>query len=240
MKPANFVISLIGAASLLSSCAEEYRIAGKSTVPVLDGKTLYLRTSAHSEVASRTFDSCQVVHGRFTFYGDVDTICMASIYMGSESIMPVVLENGEVSIFVDNAGQRVTGSPLNEKLYKYLNSQKRLYNEWSNLQVAYINMAREGKKPEDILKKLGPKFKKNAEKSETLETQFIIENAGNVLGPSYFAYICEQFPSPIITEQISRILEAAPESFLQSPFVSNYVRAARRNPMSVPCKVGEQ
>jgi len=237
MKPKVAASLFLGTGLLLSSCAGEYRIAGKSTVPVLDGKVLYLRTSTGNEVSAVAFDSCQVVHGRFTFYGDVDTVCMARIYMGSESIMPVVLENGELFISVDNAGQRVTGGPLNDRLYKYLNQQKCLYNEWSELQTTYIKMVREGKAPEDILEKLGPRFKKNAEKSEKLETKFIIENAGNILGPNYFAYLCEQYPSPILTEQINEILHAVPAGFLLLPFVRNYIREAQKNPLSQPCKI---
>lgn len=227
---------LLGTGLLLTSCASEYKIAGKSTVPVLDGKVLYLHTSTGNEVSSVAFDSCQVVHGRFAFYGDVDTVCMARIYMGQESIMPVVLENGDLFISVDNAGQRVTGGPLNDRLYKYLNQQKFLYNEWSELQSSYIKMVRAGKRPEDILDKLGPRFKKNAEKSEKLETKFIVDNADNVLGSSYFAYLCGQYPSPILTEQINNILEAVPASFLQIPLVRHYVQEAQKNPMSKPCK----
>lgn len=229
------ILTLLTALSL-ASCAEEYKIAGKSTLPALDGKVLHLRATNGGAV-SIDIDSCQVVHGRFSFYGDVDTVCMAQIYMGTQNMqVPIVLETGDLFISMDNLGQRVTGSPLNDRLYRYINQQKRLYNEWEDLQAQYIQQIRKGKKPESVQKKMAPKFRRNAEESEHLETRFIIDNSDNVLGPGYFMMLCEQYPFPVLTEQIVEILRAATPRFRNHPFVSTYVRQAQFNPMSVPLK----
>ena len=180
-------------------------------------------------------DSCQVVHGRFSFYGDVDTVCIAQIYLGTQNMqVPVVLETGDLFISMDNFGQRVTGGPLNDRLYRYLDQQKRLYNEWEELQTQYIHLARSGKTYDEISRKLAPKFKKNAEKSERLETRFIIDNCDNVLGPGYFQLLCEQYPLPIITEQIAEILQEASPQFRAHPYVRMYVHQALLNPLSMP------
>lgn len=226
---------LLVIALLLASCAEEYKIAGRSTMPLLNGKVLTLRTMSGGQ-QNVTLDSCRVVHGKFSFYGDVDTICMAQIYLEGETIMPLVLETGDLHVSLDNLGQRVTGGSLNNRLYKYIHQQRRLYNEWNNLQAQYIQLMMEGTAPEIIQRKLDDKFQKNAEKMEKLETKFIIDNANNVLGPSCFIMLCEQYSFPVITDQINTILSAAPASFLQNPFVSNYIRQARFNPQSKPCK----
>ncbi|MBR1594337.1 MAG: DUF4369 domain-containing protein [Alloprevotella sp.] len=227
------ILTLILALSL-ASCAEEYKIAGKSTLPALDGKVLHLRaTSGESVVVD--IDSCRVVHGRFSFYGDVDTVCMAQIYMGTQNMqVPIVLETGDLFISMDNVGQRVTGSPLNDRLYRYINQQKRLYNEWEDLQTQFIKQVRKGKSPDTVQKKMAPKFRRNAEESEKLETRFIIDNSDNVLGPGYFMMLCEQYPLPVLTEQIVEILREASPRFRSHPFVVSYVRQAQMNPMSVP------
>ena len=219
---------------LLTSCAEAYTIAGKSTIPVLDGKVLHLRATQGESVVV-DIDSCQVVHGRFSFYGDVDTVCIAQIYLGTQNMqVPIVLETGDLFISMDNFGQRVTGGPLNDRLYRYLDQQKRLYNEWEELQTQYIHLARSGKTYDEISRKLAPKFKKNAEKSERLETRFIIDNCDNVLGPGYFQLLCEQYPLPIITEQIAEILQEASPQFRAHPYVRMYVHQALLNPLSMP------
>ena len=237
MKHFSFCLFL-SAAALLASCAEEYKIAGRSTVPTLDGKVLTLQAAelGNNNGVMVALDSCQVVHGRFSFYGDVDTVCMAQVFVGTQAVMPIVLENGDLFITVDNIGQRVSGGPMNEKLYKYINQQKRLYNEWNDLQNKYIEMARQGRTLADIQHKLGPKFQRNAEKSERLETRFIVENADNVLGANYFMQLTEQYAFPVITEQIREILRSTPPVFQQHPYVDAYIRAARLNPLSVPLK----
>ncbi|MBR1733095.1 MAG: DUF4369 domain-containing protein [Alloprevotella sp.] len=221
----------------LASCAEEYKIAGKSTVPVLDGKVLTLRSASTSGAGQVDLDSCMVIHGKFSFYGDVDTVCMAQIYMGGETIMPLVIETGDLHVSLDNLGQRVSGGPMNNRLYKYINQQRRLYNEWNDLQSQYIQLVMSGTPPGAIQRKLDAKFRKNAQKSEELETKFIIDNADNVLGPGCFKMLCDQYPFPVLTDQINTILTSVPAAFLQDPYVRNYIRQARLNPQSRPCKL---
>jgi hypothetical protein len=51
---------------------------------------------------------------------------MANLFMGDESIMPVVLEEGEITIKIDNASQSVGGTPLNDSLYKFIDKHNQL------------------------------------------------------------------------------------------------------------------
>ena len=219
--------------ALLSSCSEEYSIAGRTTVPILDGQMLHLRTTS-DDMTQMDIDSCQVVHGHFSFYGDMDTIRMAQVYMGSDFSMPLVIETGNLRIQVDNMGSRVTGSPMNEKLYKFFQKQARLNNELANIDSKFMQMAREGKTLEDIRKKLLPKRQKILDRAEKLESEFIIENSDNILGPGYFMMMMSQFPTPIITEEIHRILDEVSPEFFNSPYIRTYIQQASMNPLSAP------
>lgn len=220
---------------LLTSCAEQYSIAGNSSMPCLDGRMLYLRVSPDGgmksvETASICLDSCKVVHGRFGFEGDVDSARMAMLFTNSQCVMPLVIENGNLNIQVDNVTQRVSGGPLNDKLYAFFKKRRRLDNEMWELQQKSIDMMRSGKSPEEVQRKVGRRIDKLSQQTEDLETQFVKENYDNVLGPGFFMMLCSQYPTPILTEQIRAIVDGAPVRFLSDPFVSDYLREAHARP----------
>lgn len=127
----NKIVYVLVAILTLTSCAESYNIQGSSTVSSLDGNKLYLKAVKDQEL--KNIDSCDVVHGKFRFTGLLDTIRMASLYMDDESIMPVVVEKGEIEIKIDNANQRVSGTPLNDKLYEFITLHNQLSNEMGEL-----------------------------------------------------------------------------------------------------------
>ena len=215
----------------LASCADECSMAGKSTVSYLDGRVLSLRAMDGNDV---DVDTCRVIHGNFNFYRDVDSVYIATIAMGGQSIMPVVIEQGNLRVTVDGLGQRVSGGKMNDKLYKYIREQERIYRDWQSLQAKYMQLLRDGHSLEEIESKLGRKLLKNSQKSEDLETKFIVENSDNVLGRSYFRMMCEGQLVPVLTEQMAKILETSDESLLHDPWVRSYLRVALHNPASVP------
>lgn len=94
--------------AFFASCASTYNVEGSSSVSALDGNKLYLKAIKNNEF--KNIDSCEVVHGEFHFTGLLDTIRMASLYMDDESIMPVVLEKGEIVVKIDPARQMVGNS----------------------------------------------------------------------------------------------------------------------------------
>ena len=86
---------------------------------------------------------------------------------------------------------------------------------------------REGVNPKEIHNRLGKKAQELHRKTEELETKFVMDNYDNVLGPGFFMLLCSQYPSPIITEQIRQIIQKAPKSFMNNPYVRNYVEQAQ-------------
>lgn len=229
MKPLFVTLSSL---LLCAACSQQYNIDGNSTVRCLDGHKLYLRVTtdddAHASlVSSVCVDSCEIIHGRFSFQGEVDSARMALLFTERNCVMPLVLENGNLSIEVDNLRQRVTGGPLNDKLYGFFKKRNRLDNELWELQQKAILMMREGKDAKEVERKLGKKIKKLTQETEDMETEFVRENFDNALGPGFFMLLCGQYPTPILTPQIRRIVEGAPPQFLNHPYVNRYVRQAR-------------
>ena len=62
-------------------------------------------------------DSAEVVHGLFKMQGEIDSAVIASLYMDEQSILPLVMESGNIQIQIDNGRLTVSGTPLNDVLY---------------------------------------------------------------------------------------------------------------------------
>ena len=100
-------------AFLAASCSEQYLVNGNSSVQSLEGKTLYLKVFDNDEM--RTIDSSGVVHGKFRFNGLLDSVMMGNVFFGEQSVMPIVIESGKVTLQIDETMQSATGTPLNDK-----------------------------------------------------------------------------------------------------------------------------
>ena len=115
-----------------TSCAGTYDIQGSSNVSDLDGQKLYLKVTKDGNLT--TLDSCDVVHGQFSFSGKVDSAHVARIFMDDKDLsQPVVIEQGNISIKLDNTQQKVSGTPLNDKLNKFWNRFVQIRNQYADI-----------------------------------------------------------------------------------------------------------
>ena len=213
--------------ALMASCANSYNVQGSSSISSLDGSKLYLKAVKNNELKS--INSCDIVHGQFHFNGILDTVRMANLFMDDQSIMPVVLEEGEIVIKLDNAAQSVGGTPLNDKLYKFIDKHKQLDNRMSELSHKQSQMMLEGVDELTINEHLNAEAEKIAAEEDKLVTSFIVENFDNVLGPGVFMMITSGFNVPVLTPQIEDIMSKATEKFKNDPYVKEYYQVASEN-----------
>lgn len=213
--------------ALMASCANSYNVQGSSSISSLDGSKLYLKAVKNNEL--KCIDSCDIVHGQFHFNGILDTVRMANLFMDDQSIMPVVLEEGEIVIKLDNAAQSVGGTPLNDKLYKFIDKHKQLDNRMSELSHKQSQMMLEGVDELTINEHLNAEAEKIAAEEDKLVTSFIVENFDNVLGPGVFMMITSGFNVPVLTPQIEDIMSKATEKFKNDPYVKEYYQVASEN-----------
>lgn len=221
-----FIYFLFGVA-LLSSCAETYNVEGSTSVSSLDGSKLYLKALKNKEI--KNIDSCEVVHGQFHFSGVLDTVRMATLFMDDESIMPVVLEEGAITVKLDNARQKVGGTPLNDKLYTFLDKHNQLENQMVELSHKQSQMMLDGIEEDQINETLSREAETIAKEEDKLVTDFIVDNFDNVLGPGVFMMITSSFRYPILTPQIEHIMSKATDTFKNDPYVKDYYKAATEN-----------
>lgn len=211
----------------LTSCVEQYTIAGNTSLPMLDGRRLYLKTSTlHGE---HKIDSCEVIHGQFSFDGKVDSTVVAELFVDNMSLMPIVVENGKIKVDINVLDQKASGSTLNERLYKFLDDKARLDGEIENTSNNEIELLMRGVHPFEAEKLCRDRAARLSRSSDSLIVSFIRSNYNNVLGPEIFKQICMQYRYPIITPQIHQIVDGAPDKFLRNPYIREYLSIARRN-----------
>ncbi len=211
----------------LASCANSYNIEGSSNIPTLDGRMLFLK--AYHEGDLSDVDSCDIVHGRFAFKGTLDSTKLVTLFMDEESIIPVVLESGDISIKIDNTQRRVSGTPLNEKLFNFLEQYDQLANEMADLSHIQSQAIMEGADLNEINAKLNDMAGEIAEKEDKLITSFIVENFDNVLGPGVFFMVTANNTYPELSPWIEDIMSKATANFKNDPYVKDYYEKAQQN-----------
>ena len=165
-----------------TSCAKSYYIQGTSNVSSLDGRKLYLKGGAADTLF--TIDSCDVVHGEFTFKGNLDSVQIVQVYMDDVNLQfPLVLEEGDIILKLDNTQQSVSGTPLNDKINAFWRKFTQLRNQYVEIDheegVAIMN----GHDEEATNTRLIKKALKVYANTDKLFTNFVTENFDIPLAP---------------------------------------------------------
>lgn len=221
------ILSLLSGVALLCSCSEQYLVNGSSSVQDLEGKMLYLKVFQDDDM--KTIDSTKVIHGRFKFGGGLDSVMMANLFLGDQSLMPVVLETGEVVMTLSEMGQSATGTPLNDSLNAFITRKVQLDAQLAELPRKESQLIMDGMDHDEIMRMLNVQYQQLAVQNDQLVTRFITSNYNNVLGPGIFMILTSGFQYPILNPQIDEILSQATPYFKNHPYVREYVKAANEN-----------
>lgn len=221
------ILYTLAFAAALTSCVGSYNVEGSSSITALDGSKLYLKAIKNNQL--KNLDSCEVVHGEFHFSGTLDSIRMASLYMDDESVMPIVLEKGDIVVKIEAGRQIVSGTPLNDSLYVFIEEHNRLSNQMNELSHKQSQMLLDGIDEAAINEQLSVEAAKIASDEDRLVTKFIEANFDNVLGPGVFMMITSQYRYPILTPQIEDLMSKATKVFKEDPYVKNYYKTAQEN-----------
>ena len=178
---------------------------------------LTLKVFADGEM--RSIDSTRVVHGKFNFGGGMDSTMLANIFMGDLSLMPIVLEEGEVKLSIGETQQSATGTPLNDTLSGFIQRKTQLD----------AQMIMNGTDDDERVFELSKQLSQLEAENDKLITHFIRDNYNNVLGPGIFMILTSSLPYPVLTPQIEEIITNATPYFLGHPYVKEYIRIAEEN-----------
>ncbi|MCR5153056.1 MAG: DUF4369 domain-containing protein [Prevotella sp.] len=221
----NFIYLVILSAAL-TACGTSYNIVGKSNMASLDGQKLYL--TVFQDTAMQRIDSCEIVHGGFLMSGSVDSVMMAFI-VDEGNMMPVVLEEGTVDILLDAARNKVTGTDLNERLYKFLAEYADIQGQINGLVREHDQAIMNGDDLQEVTPRLQKKGVMLNQQLDKKVTSFIKDNYDNVLGPGVFFLVTMNNPYPVHTPWIDAIMITATKNFKNDPYVKQYIDAANQN-----------
>lgn len=212
---------------LFTSCDRKYKIEGSSSVTSLDGKMLFLKTLHNGEWT--VVDSAEVIHGFFKMTGLADSVRMVTLYMNNEGIMPLVLEKGTIEVSISNSQLLAKGTPLNDKLYEFIDKRNSMEVKLEELERKEARMVLDGANLEDVHEQLTKEGESLVKEMNAYIKQFITDNYDNVLGPNIFMMMCSSLPYPIMTSQVEDIMRTAPQTFKNHPLVKDFLSKAKEN-----------
>ena len=222
----NKILYALISLAALTSCANSYNIQGSSNVSMLDGRMLYLKVYEKGEL--KNVDSCEVVHGQFHFQGTLDSTRMTTLFTDDRGVMPLVLENGEIIVKINNTQQTVSGTVLNEKLFKFIEEYDQMDNEMLDLGHKQSQAIMEGEDEDEVNARLNREAMLIAAKKDKLVTTFIEENFDNVLGPGVFFMLTAGSQVPELSPWIEAIMSKATAKFKKDAYVKDYYEKAKQ------------
>ena len=222
----NRLLYILCVASLFS-CTKAYRIKGTSNISSIDGKTISLMTSVDN--VWKVLDSCEVLHGKFFIVGRADTNMIATLFLDGQPIMPIILEPGKMDVTISNIMLKVAGTPLNDSLYAFIARKYKLDLKAVDMERMESQMIMNGYSQEEIQHSIDSAYQALAEDMQGLVCGFIGRNYDNVLGLCGFSMLCNGLAYPMITPLMQTVIDDAPQSFLEQPSISKFLRMAREN-----------
>jgi hypothetical protein len=148
----------------LTGCKPHIDIQGTSSIPELEGRTLYLRVYRDGDL--QAIDSASVTHGKFAFSGpEQDTTCMVFLFLDEQSVMPFVLERETpLTMTLDENENKVEGSALNDTLFAFIRRKTLLDEQIAALPRRESRMILDGYDHDDILRQLSHKLRDTTKK----------------------------------------------------------------------------
>lgn len=214
---------------VLIGCKQRMNIQGTISVPELEDRMLYLRVFEDGDLA--VLDSAQITHGKFQFTGkELDTMKMAVLFMGDESLMPIVIgEKCPLEVWITEIDQRVTGSVLNDSLYSFIRRKAVYDRQLAELPRRESQMIFDGLDHDQIVMQLNQEAAVITARSDALVMRFIKDNMDNVLAPGIFMLFTSNMPYPMLNPQIEELVTLASASFLEDDYVKEFLRMAKEN-----------
>lgn len=220
------IIYFLCAAAALASCSSSYNIQGTSDVQNLDGHMMYIKALQGNELKS--IDSCDVLHGKFAFRGNIDTVKVGTLFINNEGVMPIVLEEGDIIIKFNTAKQTCTGTFLNDKLNDFIEQYNQITSQIADLSHQEAQAMMDGKDMNVVYLELQQKSNSLGKESDSLITSFIEQNFDNVLGPFVFRMVTNT-EIPMTNAWIEALMLKATESFKNDRYVKEFMEEANHN-----------
>lgn len=213
----------------LAGCKKDLAISGTTSIPELEGRTLYLRIFSDGDL--QVVDSADVTHGKFQFTNyTTEADIMAFLFLGEESIMPLVVDKeNQIQITINKNERKVEGSALNDTLFAFIKRKSVIDQQLAELPHRESQMILEGLNHDEIIRELNQEAAVLNAKEEAMVMRFIKDQMDNVLAPGVFMIVTSTLPYPVLNPQIEELVALASPIFLNDPYVTEYLKMAEEN-----------
>lgn len=223
-----FLISSM--AMLLASCGSSFTVKGTTDGSMADGQKYYLTAFINNEM--KELDSCDVVHGQFSFSCNADTVRLALI-VSDEFILPVIIEEGEISININSkTGTEVSGTHLNDIFSDFRKKIDKVDSEMDDLSNKQLEGIKNGENEDSLNVLLTQEARVIMARKEDMIKKFICDNFDNPLAAATFQGLTIvpfmlQNGYAELSPWIDEILTKANDDFKNDPYVKFYIERAK-------------
>ena len=210
----------------VTSCTK-YNIQGSSDLQNADGSMLFLKDVIDDKIVN--LDSCDMVHGKFSFSGALDSVRIVTLCINEQPVLPVVLEDGDIIVTLNLQKQTCTGTPMNDTLNTFNMRYQKLAEQLEDLTHQQSQAIMNGEDMDDVNSRLAQKGEQLMIQEDKLVSTFITENFDNCLGPYIFKIATGGYEFPILTTWIEVLMTKATDRFKNDPYVKEYMEAAAHN-----------
>ncbi|MBR6192461.1 MAG: DUF4369 domain-containing protein [Prevotella sp.] len=220
--------SLLMIMALIASVScTKYNISGTSTLQNVDGRMIYLRGLVGDKIVD--IDSCEMVHGKFKFSGSLDSVQVVTLCIDDYPMIPVVLEDGEVIIELNDGRQTCKGTPLNDTLTAFNLRYETLMTKFDELEHRQSQAIMNGEDIEAVNQQIEMQHGELIMQEDKMVSAFISDNFDNCLGAYVFQMATSAYKYPILTPWIEALMTKATDTFKNSPYVKEYMQMAKQN-----------
>lgn len=204
----------------MMSCTGHYKIDGVVETLGYEGRELSL--IEFLPYRTTKVDSCIVRHGRFQMTGKADTTRLVFLCKDNRPIIPVYIEKGNAKITLLPTEMTVSGTRQNDLFYSFLKQKIAYDNSYEDMSQRRISMSRQGldaRRMEIIQDSL----RIIVDECEEMICDFMALNYNEPAAVGVFMMLSAG-PANDVPALIKRILDAAPDYFLEQSYVDGYTR----------------
>lgn len=216
----NLVLTMASLMLAMMSCTGHYKIDGVVETLGYEGRELSL--IEFLPYRTTKIDSCMVRHGRFQMTGKADTTRLVFLCKDNRPIIPVYIEKGHAKVTLLPTEMTVSGTRQNDLFYSFLKQKIAYDNSYEDMSQRRISMSRQGldaRRMEIIQDSL----RIIVDECEEMICDFMALNYNEPAAVGVFMMLSAG-PANDVPALIKRILDAAPDYFLEQSYVNGYTR----------------
>lgn len=216
----NTLLAYAGLLIALMSCTGHYNIDGVVETIGYEGRELSLVEFLPFRITK--VDSCIVNHGKFQMKGSFDSTRLVFLCKEGRPIIPVYIERGHARVSLLPTEMKVSGTRQNDLFYNFLKKKIDFDNRYEDMSQKRVTMARSGVDFR-TLELIQDSLRMIVDECEDMICSFMEENYDEPAAVGVFMMLSAN-PATEVPSLLRRILDAAPDDFLNKSYVNGYAR----------------